>query len=124
MECMRIVDRSIRDIPWGHMEKLASIVTEKVTISNMTHTDQLSSILASVKCTRLSLVNMELSNTETRALVTAMRDRVETVVLYNVTLDMEELARYNGQGNCSELEVWEWAQADWERLKEWAADQA
>ena len=96
VEHLRIVDKSIRDIPRDQMEKLASIVTVGVIINNMTHTDQLGSILASVKCPGLGMEDMELSDTETRALVTAMRDRVERVWLYeDVTLDIEELCYYN-----------------------------
>ena len=122
---MDIRDKSIRDIPRDQMEKLASIVTGEVYIFNMTHHDQLGSILASVKCTQLGLVRMDLSDTETRALVTAMRDRLETVVLSGVTLDMEELAKYNGQGHCSWLELWDdnMMLRYGERLREWAADQ-
>ena len=101
LENIRIEDISIRDIPWDHMEKLASTVTERVYIYNMTHTDQLGSILASVKCTVLWLRRMDLSDTETQALVTAMRDRVQRVALYYVTLDIEELTQYDCQGLCS-----------------------
>ena len=46
VEYMMIEDISIRDIPRDHMEKLASIVTQGVLVINMTHTDQLGSILA------------------------------------------------------------------------------
>merc|ERR1719360_301840 len=60
------------------------------------------------KSTLIWLQNMKLSEAETRALVTAMRDRVQTVALVNVTLDIEELTQYDGQGHCSELEVWGW----------------
>jgi len=124
VENMRIVNMSITDIPRDHMEKLASIVTETVWIDNMTHGDQLGSILASVKCPVLGLCNMRLNQAETRALVTAMRYRVETVGLYNETLDIEELTRYDGQGRCSVL----WVETDntrvryRDRLRGWAAD--
>ena len=124
VEYMMIEKISIRDIAWDHMEKLASIVTWRVGIDNMTHTDQLGSILASVKCRVLWLWNMDLSDTETRALVTAMRDGVQTVVLwYDVTLDIEELTLYNGQGRCSELQVCgDMRPRYWVRLRRWAAD--
>ena len=66
---------------------------------------------------------MKLSDAEIQALVTAMRDRVQTVELVNVTLDIEELTQYDGQGHCSELEVWgDMRDRYWERLREWAAD--
>jgi len=67
---------------------------------------------------------MKLSDAEIRALVTAMRDRVQRVELWSeVTLDIEELTQYDGQGSCSELEVWgDMRDRYWERLREWAAD--
>ena len=121
---MRIWDKSITDIPRNQMGKLTSIVTERVTIINMTHTDQLGSILASVKCPVLELWRMDLIDTETRALVTAMRNRVETVGFGGeVTLDMEELTQYDGLGCCSELHVWSDMRTRYgERLRRWKAD--
>ena len=83
------------------MEELASIVTDRVIIYKMTPANQLSSILASVQCIELRLRNIDLSEADTRALVTAMRDRVQTVWLGDVTLDIKELVQYNGQGRCS-----------------------
>ena len=107
VEYMEIRNKSITDIPQDQMKMLASIVTGIVSINNMTHTDQLGSILASIKCPELSLWNMYLSDTETRAVITAMRDRVQTVYLHDITLDIEELTQYDGQGCCSELQVWD-----------------
>ena len=124
VEYMRIWNISITDIPRDHMEKLASIVTRRVWIVNMTHADQLGGILASVQCSDLWLDLMELSEAETRALVTAMRDRVQGVTLWSgVTLDVEELTQYDGQGRCSELDVrGEMRERYGDRLREWAAD--
>ena len=82
---MYIRDMEITDIPCNHMKKLTLIVKERVWIINMTPTSQLSSILACVKCPELYLGNMELSEENTRALVTAMRERVERVSLNNIT---------------------------------------
>ena len=102
--------RTIRmDISYTQMEKLTSIVTESVIIENMTPNSQLGSILAAVKCPKLvlgsSFDEMVLSKEDTRALVTAMRDRVERVTLGNVTLDVDELITYDGQGHCRVLNV-------------------
>ena len=121
---MDIKRMSITDIPRDHMEKLASIVTQGVLVINMTHTDQLGSILASVKCPVLGLTVMYLNDTETRALVTAMRDRVQVVELYyEVTLDIEKLTQYNGQGHCSMLDVWDCTRTRYgKRLRRWASD--
>jgi len=124
VEHMKISDMSITDIPRDQMEKLASIVTGIVYIGNMKHTDQLVSILASVKCPTLCLEKMELSFEETRALVTAMWDRVERVGLGDVTLVIEELTHYNGQGRCRELRMVgrDMNTRYGDRLRKWAAD--
>ena len=107
VKCMRIEHMDISDIPSDQMDKLASIVTETVKIENMTPASRVSSILASVQCSVLWLWRMKLSEENTRALVTAMRDRVQTVGLVDgVTLDIEELTQYDGQGRCRELRVW------------------
>ena len=124
VEYMAIVNINITDIPRDHMEKLASIVTEAVSIVNMTHADQLGGILASVQCPVLMLYKMEMSEAETRALVTAMRDRVQRVwLVYGVTLVIEELTQYDGQGRCSVLEVWGDTRDRYrDRLRRWTAD--
>ena len=125
---MRMEHISIRDIPWEQMKKLLSIVTNTVHMNNIEYseyTDQLVSILATVKCQVLGLGwYMELSDTETRALVTAMRDGVKNVDLEDVTLDIEEFTKYDGQGHCSEL-IGVWVNKmplyrEW--LRSWAAD--
>ena len=124
VEKMLIEDISIIDIPRNHLEKLSMIVTEQVDIDGINHAEQLGSILSCIKVPYLWLGNMELSEAETRALVTAMRDRLKTVVLSDVTLDMEELTKYNGQGHCGWLCVEDDTKTRYgERLREWAADQ-
>ena len=98
---MNIRNMDTSDIPSDQMEELASIVTDRVILYSMTPASRVSSILVSVKCTELRLRNIELSEEATRALVTAMRDRVQTVWLGDVTLDIKELVQYDGQGRCS-----------------------
>ena len=48
VEYLNIVDIDITDIPRDQLKKLASIVTGGVVFDNLTHTQDLSSILASV----------------------------------------------------------------------------
>ena len=125
VENMRIMNMSIRDIPLDHIEKLASVVTGVVNIQTMNHTDHLGSILASIKCKMLWLCDMELSEAENQALVTAMRDRVQFVSMTHVnTMDVEEFTQYDGQGCCS---CWFMVGGNtWRihrvRLRRWAAD--
>ena len=122
VKCMRIENMDISDIPSDQMDKLASIVTERVWIYNMTPASRVSSILASVQCTELLLRKMKLSKENTRALVTAMT-QVQTVYLSCVTLDIEELTQYDGQGRCSWLGVYsDMGRRYGARLREWAAD--
>ena len=69
----------------------------------MKHSNQLSSILANVRSTELRLFSMSLDQTETRALVTAMRGQVEKVELgQGLSLDTEQLGLYweTGRGKC------------------------
>ena len=117
-----IRDMDISDIPSDQMDKLASIVTETVDINTMTPASRVSSILASVQCPWLQLWDMQLSEENTRALVTAMT-QVQTVWLSCVTLDIEELTQYDGQGRCSVLGVEsEMRRRYGDRIREWAAD--
>ncbi len=118
---MRIEDMDISDIPLAQMEKLTAIVTVGVEIINLTPTSQLSSILACVKCTVLWLSDMQLSEENTRALVIAMRDRVERVGLGD--MDITLLTKYDGRTRCREL----WVEGDTrtrhgDRLRSWAAN--
>ena len=92
VEIMNIGKMNIDEVTRDTMDDLSSIVTERVWLDNISHTDELSSILANVRSKWLQLHNMELSEADTRALITAM-GRVEVVWLENVTLDMEELCQ-------------------------------
>ena len=102
---MNIEDIDITDIPFAQMKQLTAIVTERVCIAYMTPTSLLGSILACVKCPKLYLDCLKLSEENTRALVTIMRERVKIVVLGDVTLDMEEFTRHDGLGCCRKLRV-------------------
>ena len=69
--------------------------------------------------------NMRLTEPQTRALVTALTERLERVKLwYEVTLDIQTLCQHNGLGTCRKLEV---ADVNTRRrygedLKQWAAE--
>ena len=106
------------------IEKLASIVTARVVIDNIMPTSLLDIILESVRCSGLSLCNMRLTEPQTRALVTALTKRLVTVTLdYSVTLDIQTLCKYKGQGKCQSLEVrYDTRRMYEERLRQWAAE--
>ena len=124
VEHLSFIDKDITDIPRVEIEKLASIVTRNIWIDNTTPTRKLDSILAGAKCTELTLLNIVLSEENTQALVTAMRERVEDVKLDDdITLDIEQLTKYDGQGRCWELvaeAVTKTRHGD--TLRRWAAD--
>ena len=66
------------------------------------------SIVGKIKCSRLNISNMQLSVGATQALVAGMAAGVEVVQLGyrgSVEVDMETLASYDGQGQCSEVMV-------------------
>ena len=121
---LRIEDRNISEISSDNMSKLVSIITGFVWIENMTPLSQLGIILASVQSRVLHLVDMSLSEGNTRSLVTAMRTRVQKVWLgRNVTFDPELLSAYDGQGHCTELKLEDDTRDKYEeRLREWAGD--
>ena len=106
------------------MVKMASIVTEVVWIANMAPSSQLGSILASVQCPELWLEKMDLTEADTRALVTAMSHHLHLVGLYDrVTLDPEALAAYDGRGRCTELRMEDDTVTRYgERIKRWASE--
>ena len=123
MNIVNIIENivNISEISSDNIGKLTSIVTDEVYINNMTPVSQLGAILASVQSEVLSLQNMSLSE---EALVTAMRARVQSVLLWNnVTLDLELLAAYDGEGRCTRLELRGDTRAKYEtRLRRWAGD--
>ena len=106
---MYIMDMNISEIPSDKIAKLASIVTDSVIIANITNPTQLGPILSSVQSKELFLVDMSLSEKNTRALVTAMTRVQEVTLLSDVTLDPELLSAYDGQGDCTKV----WVYAVW-----------
>ena len=124
VKVMRIWDRNISEIPSDQLAKLSSVVTDTVDIDNMAPSTQLGPIMASVQSKVLVLRNMSLSDENTRALVTAMRARVQEVTLFSgVTLNLELLAAYDGQGKCTWLEVGADTKTRYQaRLRRWARD--
>ena len=122
VECMNIGNMDITEIPRDQMDKLTSIVTKRVLLENITDNIDLGSILESVRAARLQMLNVELSEEDTRALVTAMRIHLEEVWLENVTLNIEELCQYEGLGKCKQLTVCgDTGKKDESCLKSWAA---
>ena len=123
VEKMELKNKNLSDIPNDKMGKLASIVTNSVSINNITPAS-LDLILESVRCSKLGLMNMRLTEPQTRALVTALTERLERVELrLDVTLDIHSLCQYNGRGTCRELVVRGDARERYgEKLRRWGAE--
>ena len=71
-----------------------------------TFVSDLVSILSSVKCERLEIGDQSLWREETQALVQAMESGVKTVRLIEVTLDIDTLTEYSGQGVCRVIDLY------------------
>ena len=94
-------DVDLSSIPARHQASLASCVKTSVSIENVSGCD-LVAILDSLNCQALRRLSVE----ETRALVQAMESGVEKVKLWpQVTLDIEALTGYSGQGVCRHVEL-------------------
>ena len=123
VKCIHIWSNYTSEISSHQLAKLVSIVRNTVDVDDLPPVCQLGPILASVQSTQLLLQDMSLSEENTRALVTAMRDRVQTVSLYYVFLDPELLSDYDGQGHCTELEMHgNMVTRYGARMREWAGE--
>ena len=99
-----VCDVDLTSVPAEHLASLASTVTAKFSIKNVSGCD-LATILKSVKCERVDICRQSLGHEETQALVRAMETSVNCVGLgVEVTLDMSVLVKYNGQGKCQRVE--------------------
>ena len=100
LEAMRLEDEDLASVPDEHLASLASCVTKRVRINNISNTD-LCPILDNVKSQSLGFFLQSLHSEETKALVRAMEANVEIVDLaFGVSLDFEALTQYSGQGKC------------------------
>jgi len=103
---MRLLSVDLSQVPTEVMASLVSCVTRSITILNVTGCDMVS-LLSSLKCQWLSIEGHSLGREDTRALVRAMESQVETVTLWRgVTLDIEVLVEYSGQGLCRRVGLW------------------
>ena len=101
---MRLRDVDLSPVPAQHLASLTSCVTIYLCIENVSGCD-LVSLLSSLKGEELYITSQSLGWEETRALVQAMESGVKEVTLSDgVTLDMEALSEYSGQGVCSKVD--------------------
>ena len=109
-------------VPAQHLASLISCVTKRLRIQNLSGGD-LVSVLTSLKCEELHINRQSLGTEETRALVQAMDSGVKKVVLIEserVTLDIDALTKYSGQGVCNRVELYYAQERYNEDLRTWA----
>ena len=99
-------DVDLSSIPADHLSSLASCVTGRVHIRNVSG---LSPLVSSLQCERLCISRLALNTEETEAMVRAMEGGVERVTLGYLgggitTLDIRAFTSYNGAGKCSRVD--------------------
>ena len=118
---LSIYDVDLSKVPSQHLISLASCVTSILQITYVRSVD-LVALLDSVKCEVMDISGQHLRTEETQALVRAMETRVKVTWLGNwkeVTLDIEALAQYNGQGKCGCITMYMSSWGTEEKLKNW-----
>ena len=100
---LRLYAADLSPVPAQHLASLASCVTGEISIDYVSC--DLVSILTSLKCKTLFIGRHSLEREETQALVQAMESGVEEVQLGRVTLDIEALTEYRGQGVCQKMDL-------------------
>ena len=107
---MAIDDVDLSSVPAEQLVSLTSNVRAGLCIKNISGCD-LVSIFSNLKCNMVTINNQSLGREETRALVQAMEERgtsrgLGILKLDNeVTLDIEALVEYSGQGACSQIRL-------------------
>ena len=103
-------------------EDLRSLVKCSDHVGIACVTGDLSTVLRSLQCRRLTIANTVLSTADTQLLVAAMVTRVKKVTLDgDVTLDMDTLAQYDGTGECRAVVLAGPATAEYgDQVKMWA----
>ena len=133
---MILMDTDLCKVPAKHLASLVSRMTRinslswsnesNLRISNVIGCDMVN-LFTSLKCESLRMNRLSLGREETRALVQAMESQLQTVAIYDeVTLDIEALVEYSGQGECREVTLFDDRYRDqmrtWARSKNWQVE--
>ena len=114
---------NLASVPAEHLASLTSCVTRAVDISNVSNCDIIS-FLNSVKSEVLRISRQRLSSEETMELLRAMETHVERVELGfwgDMSLDINILTQYSGQGKCWEVVCWDDTGTKYrEEVRSWA----
>ena len=120
------LEDDLSSLPVEHLTSLISLVEYQLLIRNVSGCD-LVTILDSAKCERLKIESQHLGTEETQALVQAMESGVPYLLLGGgggdkageMTLDIEALVKYSGQGKCGLVGIPTWYRYR-EQLRSWA----
>ena len=125
VENMILKNVDLASVPAQYLASLTSCTTNRVSIVNVSNTN-LSTILANVKSKSLH-IRQSLDTEETQALVQLMENTVNFVELGDdleaeVSMDLEALIQYSGQGACDHVLYYKHNQITsmYQYLRNWA----
>ena len=122
VESMMLSDVDLSPVPAQHLASLASCVSDRAGIYDVSGCG-LVSFIDGVQCIdTLWIRSQSLGREETWALVQAMVSSVQNVELHDeVTLDIEALAEYRGNSRCTSVKLFSDTAARYrEQLRTWA----
>ena len=90
----------LSSVPTERLSSLVSSVTETIHIKNVSGCNLVNIIDSFNKIQFCCFGSQILNQSSTKALVGVLEDRVSRVALSNVTLDIQALVKYSGQGTC------------------------
>ena len=90
----------LSSVPTERLSSLVSSVTETIHIKNVSGCNLVNIIDSFNKIPDCFFDSQILNKSSTKALVGVLEDRVSRVALSNVTLDIQALVKYSGQGTC------------------------
>ena len=113
--CLVLKNVDLTSVPSEHLAALATWVTSTCRVSiQKVKGIGLTSLLNSLRCGHLLITFQSLYREETLGLVQALESSVEGVQLESVTLDMETMVTYSGQGRCREVRLFRGYNEDYE----------
>ena len=98
-----LCDLDISLVPAEDMANLVKCVSDRVHINYVS--GDLSPVLNNIKCRELEIGNRRLSTADTQHLVNAMEEVKVTYLHGRLSLDMEKLQEYDGQGECELVQL-------------------
>jgi len=97
---LMLANVDLSSVPTERLSSLVSSVTKAIYIKNVSGCNLVNIIDSFNNIQRCFFNSQILNQFSTKALVGVLEDRVSHVVLSRVTLDIEALVKYSGQGKC------------------------